>query len=331
MLPRSTLVSQHCRERRASHPARRPLAVKSLLGPTLDTADLHGIKESVVSALVVGDHAHIQLAMADLRVKDPKGWVEVDQLLGTLRAFEHVAPRESEAFAIERNLHRFWAGGPLTSPAWTNLLAMQAVVNESAESATPWRQFLWTTGECEDRAELAAAGLDVIAIDTHWPALHLEHKAARWRHGDVRHLARLVGLIAVGAYGGVYLDTDIGPGTLCLNNHQLYHTDPAGEIGHHAPPFRGPRGYADVVGDATLGDSPRERVARYGDTRGPEVDSLFASRAGTETVVHALAERFADEELSCGRERFARMFGGLSRYAPPQQRVTPWAADLSWT
>lgn len=336
MMPRSTLVTQHCRERRASHAARRPLAVKSLLGPTLDTADLHGIKESVVSALVVGDHAHIQLVMADLRVKDPKGWVEVDQLLGTLRAFEHVAPRASDAFEIERNIHRFWAGGPLSSEAWQNLLAMQAVVNESTGSATPWRQFLWTTGECEDRAELAAAGLDIVAIDAHWPALHLERKAARWvAEGDVRHLARLVGLIAVGAYGGVYLDTDIGPGTLCLNNHQLYHTDPAGEIGHHAPPFRGPRGYADVAGDATLGDSPRERVARYGDGRGPEVDSLFASRAGTETVVHALAERFLEESLTGGRDRFARLFvpreGGLSRYAPPQQRVTPWAADLSWT
>ncbi|WP_028063700.1 hypothetical protein [Solirubrobacter soli] len=335
MMPRTALVSQHCRERRASHPARRPLAVKSLLGPTLDTADLHGIKESVVSALVLGDHLHIQLVMADLRVKDPKGWVEVDQLLGTLRAFEHVAPQESE-LAIERNLHRFWAGGPLSSQAWTNLLEMQAVVNESAESATPWRQFLWTTGDCEDRAELAAAGLDVIAIDTHWPALHLERRAARWlAEGDVRHLARLVGLIAVGAYGGVYLDTDIGPGTLCLNNHQLYHADPAGEIGHHAPPFRGPIGYEDVAGDLTLGDSPRERVARYGDARGPEVDSLFASRAGTDAVVHALAERFQEESLSCGRDRFARLFvptdGGLSRYAPPQQRVTPWAADLSWT
>jgi hypothetical protein len=337
MMPRSALVTQHCRERRASHPARRPLAVKSLLGATLDTADPHGIKESVVSALVVGDHAHIQLAMADLRVKDPKAWVEVDRLLATLRAFEHVAPREPDAaFEIERNIHRFWAGGPLPSEVWANLLGMQAVVNESAGSSTPWRQFLWTTGELEDRAELAAAGLEVVAIDTHWPALHLEHKAARWvAEGDVRHLARLVGLIAVGAYGGVYLDTDIGPGTLCLSNHQLYHTDPAGEIGHHAPPFRGPRGYADVASDAALGDSPRERIARYADSRGPEVDSLFASRSGTETVVHELAERFLEEALSCGRDRFARLFvprdAGLSRAAPPQQRVTPWAADLSWT
>ena len=51
-----------------------------------------------------------------------------------------------------------------------------------------------------------------------------------------------------------------------------------------------------------------------------------------EAVVRALAERFQDESLTCGRDRFARMFGGgLSRYAPPQQRVTPWAADLTWS
>jgi hypothetical protein len=335
MTHRSALVTQHCLQRRASHPARRPLAVKSLLGPTLDTTDLHGIKESLVSALVVGDHAHIGLVMADLRVKDPKGWAEVDQLLGTLRAFEHVAPRESP-LKIERNLHRFWAGGPLSTQAWTNLLAMQAVVDESSASATPWRQRLWTAGELEDRAELAAAGLDVVAIDAHWPALHLEAKAARWvAEGDVRHLARLVGLIAVGAYGGVYLDTDIGPGTLNLCNNQLYHGDRAGEIGHHAPPFRGPRGHAEVAGDLRLGDSPRERIVRYADSRGPEVDSFFASRAGTETVVRELAQRFAQESLTSGRERFARLFvapgEGLSRIAPPQQRVTPWAADLSWT
>jgi hypothetical protein len=335
MMPRSTLVSQHCVQRRASHPARRPLAVKSLLGPTLDTTDLHGIKESVVSALVVGDHAHIQLAMADLRVKDPKGWVEVDQLLGTLRAFEHVAPRASE-LEIPRNLHRFWAGGPLSMQAWTNLLAMQAVVNESQSSGTPWRQLLWTTGEFEVRAELAAAGLDIVVVDAHWPALHLERKAARWvAEGDIRHLARLVGLIAVGAYGGVYLDTDIGPGTLNLCNNQLYHADPTGEIGHHAPPFRGPRGYEDVASDASLGDSPRERIARYADSRRPEVDSFFASRAGTELVVCELAERFKQDSLACGRERFTRLFvppgEGIWRLAPPQQRVTPWAADLSWT
>jgi hypothetical protein len=299
------------------------------------TLELRPVKESLVSALFLGDYARVQNVLANLRVRDPKGWVEADQLVTSLRTFPHLTP-QPHRFAIERNLHRFWAGGPLTTQAWTNVLEMQAVVNESGTSPTPWRQYLWTTGECEDRAELSAAGLEVVSIDRHWQSLYLDGKAARWTaEGDVRHLARLVGLIAVGAYGGVYLDTDIGPGTLCLSNHQLYHTDPAGEIGHHAPPFRGPRGYADVASDAALGDSPRERIARYADRRGPEVDSLFASRSGTETVVHELAERFLEEALTCGRDRFARLFvprdGGLSRCAPPQQRVTPWAADLSWT
>jgi hypothetical protein len=48
-------------------------------------------------------------------------------------------------------------------------------------------------------------------------------------------------------------------------------------------------------------------------------------------VVRALAERFTEDALGRGREQFARMFGALGHYAPPQQRVTPWAADLSWT
>ncbi len=297
----------------------------------IGTLDLRPVKESLVSALFLGDYARVQSVLANLRVRDPKGWVEADQLVTSLRTFPHLTP-QPHRFAIERNLHRFWAGGPLTTQAWTNVLEMQAVVNESATSPTPWRQYLWTTGECEDRAELSAAGLEIVSIDRHWQSLHLAGKAARWTaEGDVRHLARLVGLIAVGAHGGVYLDTDIAPGTLSLCNHQLYHTDAAGEIGHHAPPFRGPLGYAHVAGDALLGDSPRERIARYADSHGPEADSFFASRSGTATVVQALAERFAGEHLGCGRRRFARLFGGLSRYAPPQQRVTPWAADLRWT
>ena len=97
---------------------------------------------------------------------------------------------------------------------------MQAVVNESATSATPWKQFLWTSGTLDDAAGLEAAGVEIRSIDEHWRALHLERKAARWTaEGDIRWLARLVGLIAVGAYGGVYMDADIGPGTLSLKKH----------------------------------------------------------------------------------------------------------------
>jgi hypothetical protein len=187
---------------------------------------------------------------------------------------------------------------------------------------------------------LPAAGIDVIDVDPLWASLHVRTRETRWtaeaRTGleQRKRLARVVGLIAVGAYGGVYIDTDIAPGTLNLCNHQLYHTDPGGEIGHHAPPFRGPRGHADVAGDATLGDSPRERIARYGDSRTPLVDSFFASRCGTESVVRELAARFEHDSLPCGRERFARLFvplgEALARCAPPRQRVTPWAADLAW-
>ena len=173
MTPRSALVTQHCRERRASHPARRPLAVKSLLGPTLDTTDLHGIKESVVSALVVGDHAHIQLVMADLRVKDPKGWVEVDQLLATLRAFEHVAPRAS---ALRRSSATSTASGPAGRSRRRRGRTCSRCRRSSTRAGRPGRR----GGSCCGRPASARtapssprAGLDIVAIDTHWPALHL--------------------------------------------------------------------------------------------------------------------------------------------------------------
>jgi hypothetical protein len=348
---RTAVVAHHCRERRpARKAAGAPLAVRGLEGATLDTGNLHAIKESVVSALVLGDHGHIQLVMADLRVKAPKAWAEVDQLLASLRAFEHAPPRApvvgtpQRTTRIERNLHRFWAGGPMPAETKRRLLEMQAVVNESASSATPWQQLLWTSGLVNDGRrlddELVAAGIRIVDVDEQFKPLHVEANGMRWaleaRDRRVKRtwLARTVGLIAVSAYGGVYLDAGIGPGTLSLSNNQLYHTDPSGEIGHHGPPFRGPLGYADVVGDAALGDSERERIARFADASLPVVGSFFASRSGTEHLIRELAHRFQQRTLTDPASRFGQLFvsfdEALSRYAPPQQRVTPWAADLAW-
>jgi hypothetical protein len=310
-----------------------PLAVESMEGGLLDAHDLHAIKRSVVAGLALGDHRHIQLLLADLRVRNAKGWTEVDQLLGTLRAFEHVAPMASP-FEIERNLHRFWAGGPLPKRAKANLLAMQALVTESAKSATPWRQFLWTSGTVNDGsdgfAELAAAGIEIIDADFLLGIGWAEQARDR---DQVDRLSDFVRLVGVSSYGGVSLDVGIGPGTLTLDNQQLYHSDPRGEIGHHAPPFLVARDYADTLADATLGDSPRERIARRADAGIPVHHAFFASRSGTRRVARELAERYAQPSLTPGGPRFGGLFvvpGARPRYAPPQQRVTPWAADLAW-
>jgi hypothetical protein len=159
------------------------------------------------------------------------------------------------------------------------------------------------------------------------------------RYDKVKWLSDIVRLVAVGRYGGVYMDTDIGPGTLDLRNHQLYHTDPEGEIGHHAPPFRVPEDYRRVITDEELGDSPRERVIRHADDMIPVLNYFFASRAGTIHVERELAELFDRDAIQSGMAMFGRLFVPLGKdithkptpYALPQERVTPWASHVAWT
>ena len=200
------------------------------------------------------------------------------------------------------------------------------------ESATPWKQFLWTSGLDDDGRRLetsSGGGHPDRRVDEHGGRCtsRATARAGRGRRATARQgqwFARTVGLIAVSAYGGVYMDADIGPGTLTLKNTQLYHTDPNGEIGHHAPPFRGPRGYEDVVADARLGDSPRERIVRFADGRDPVIDSFFASRSGTEPIVRELAARFSQDAPASSRDRFARLFVAAQR-RPLALRAAPAA------
>jgi hypothetical protein len=376
--------------------ARMPLAVKGFEGEALDTDDLGGIKEAVLSALALGDHGHIQLVMADLRVKDPKGWVEVDRFLQTVRTLTTSKPRapvlgmgssHERPQKIERNIHQFWAGGPMKDGTKNNILKLQEVVQQSAQSGTPWTQFLWTSGIVNAKTgwfgmaehnplsdqlkELQAAGIVIVDVDKKWQSLSVtavgdvgksrwdlskerrtdvEEKGLRWtkeakadldkkKYDKVKWLSDLVRLVAIDTYGGVYMDTDIGPGSLNLRDNQLYHTDPDGEIGHHAPPFRVPKDYQGTVSDKQLGDSPRERIVRHADANIPVLNYFFASQSGTKHLERELAELFQRESLTSGMGLFGRLFVPLDKsmsekptpYAPPQQRVTPWAADLAWT
>ncbi|HEY6887372.1 MAG TPA: hypothetical protein VI300_06315 [Solirubrobacter sp.] len=316
------VAASHCRERRTTRTSPPgSLAIASFEGDTLGAGELHQIKASVIAALSLGDHGYIQLLLADLRVKNPAGWVEVDRVLGEQRAFPQPAPRppvfglgsfRERPAAIERNLHRFWAGGPMPEAIKAGLHAMQEVVAASADSSTPWTQFLWTRAGVDATGELADAGIRIVEVDEHWPV-------------------ERVRLFSVRTYGGVYLDARIGPGTLNLSNHQLYHTDPEGEIGHHAPPFHALPDYHETLGDASLGDSPRERIARRADSSLPVADSFLASRHGTRRVTAALAA-LSEPGPAPGFSRLFVSSGGPLRttYAPPQQRVTPWAADLDW-
>lgn len=378
---------------------RMPMTVKGYHGEGLDTDDLQGIQKSLLDALALEDDAHIQMVLSELRVKDPEGWAKASGMLETLRS---IAPprRSSRERAvlgygswrenpreIERNIHRFWAGGPMKKQTVENLLAMQEVVNRSRRSSTPWTQVVWTSGLVnrktgmfgskaenpldEQLRELARAGVVIRDADELWRDLSVPRvedvdksrwdlsrrnrtdvaeKALGWtaeakkdleakKYDKVKWLSDLVRLAAVSEMGGVYMDTDIGPGTLDLRDRRLYHTDPEGEIGHHAPPFRVPKDYEEVLGDAKLGRSQRERVARFGDANIPVLNYFLASRSGTRHLERELAELFARKDLTSGMGMFGRLFVPLDRsmqekptpYAPPEQRVTPWVSDLQWT
>ena len=376
--------------------ARMPLAVKGFKDEVLDTDDIATIKRVVIDAYALGDHGHVQMVMADLRVKDPKGWIEVDALLNVCKTLTNSPPRErvsglgswqDHPREIECNIHRFWAGGPMKDATVSNILAMQDKVAKSTQSGTPWRQYLWTStilntqkgffggakkNPLADQLEqLRASGIEVVDVDKKWASLSVatvadaqkpyhdltkqhrtdvEDKAIRWtqqakedldnkNYEKVKWLSDLVRIVAVDTYGGVYMDTDIGPGGLDLRNNQLYHTDPEAEIPHHAPPFRVPSDYQRTITDESLGDTARERVVRHADDMVPVLNYFLASRSGTPHLERELAEMFERKELQSGMAMFGRMFVPLDReisekptpYAPPQQRVTPWAADLAWT
>ncbi|GAA1201778.1 glycosyltransferase [Pseudonocardia alaniniphila] len=367
---------------------RLPMEVKSFEGAPLDTEDVEAITDSVLNGLVYGDYGHVQLLLADLRVKDPKAWADLDEFVERMRP-RMAATRPKRAplgmgswrerpRPIERNVHRFWAGGPMSEGTKANLLKMQEVVTRSEGSGTPWRQFLWTSSIVNRQQdflgfgrknplnvqlnELRAAGIQIVDMDKEWnsmtvaavgtgePRTDVEEKGTRWtreakadlddkKYDKVKYLSDLIRLVAVNRFGGVYLDTDIGPGALNLSNNELYHTDPEGEIGHHAPPFRVPKDYQRVADDAALGDSAHERVARHADNMIPVLNYFLASRSNTKHLGRELSDLFERDDLTSGMASFGRLFVPMDRsmqekptpYAPTQQRVTPWAAALAWT
>lgn len=375
-----------------------PLLSKGYNGEELDTNDTSAIVRTLTDSLALQDDAHIQQVMAELRVKDPRAWVKVDGLMKTMR--ELSGPREKirefpvighgsshKAYReIERNIHRFWAGGAMKSGTIDNILAMQEKCSDSKnKSSTPWRQYLWTSSIANKKTrygfnikneldlqleELKKAGVNIIDIDKEWANVRVPYledaeksrldlsrkvredvkeKGVSWTkeaksdldnksYDKIKWFSDLVRLIAINIYGGVYMDTDIGPGTLNLKDNRLYHTDSAGEIPHHAPPFRHPKDYESVLKDGKLGATPRERIIRYTDESVPALNYFLASRKDTKHLDRELATIFDRKDLTSGMAMFGRMFIPLDKsiqdkptpYAPPEERVTPWVADLQW-
>ena len=349
--------------------------------PLLDLNDPRKIRDSLEKAEIFNDNQYSQLLMAELRVRDPALFVEMHRYLKTLRLLGRSDVGRGKKYLgqgsynvdlhpIERNIHRFWAGGPMNPKTVENILAMQEKINSSQDGPTPWKQVLWTTGIANEKrgwlfkknnpldqqlAELAEAGVEIRNVDEEWGSLEeivpgAQDKAVAWtrqaksdldskKYDRIKWLSDLVRLVAVFKEGGVYMDTDIGPGRLDLDDNQLFHLDGEGEIAMFGPPFRVPEDYAGVLADKKLGHSPEERIVRHANESIPALNYFLASRSGTKHLEDEIRAYLNREDLTSGMGRFGYLFVPEGEditqtptpYAPPQQTMIPWLLDLDWT
>lgn len=356
----------------------------------LDSADKQGLWESLFEAHTFNDDQYIQKLLANLRVRDPAAFVAVD---AQYKLMQSLSPRDTlgrgkkylgqgsygaDLFPIERNIHRFWAGGPMSETTFGNIMAMHEKVMESREGpgedealATPWSHVIWTSGLAnqqfnffgrpkdnpldEQLEQLREVGVEIRDMDQCWPTLEREFpgitaKGLDWTKqakvrmdkGDyqpIKFLSDLVRLIAIFTEGGVYMDTDIGPGSLNLKNHELFHFDKDGQIPHHGPAYRVPKDLTRVNKDANLGETPKERQIAHADREIPVLNYFLASRSHTSQIGNEIRDFVAQDSLKSGMGTFARMFAPpgtdpakiIEELVSSEDRVTPWVGDLQWT
>lgn len=141
---------------------------------------------------------------------------------------------------------------------------------------------------------------------------------------DVKYLSDLTRLAATLQFGGVYMDTDIGPGELSLIDWRLYHRDKNGEV-----PLAGPQVQNT---DAYQRDFPKDRpqteclLEHAADCKKPVFNFFFATRPKTRSNEAALRSMI-DRQDACGMVAATAHFAGAK---DPRE----WVVDLpglAWT
>jgi len=186
----------------------------------------------------------------------------VVQMGGFDELYNNLFGKPAKGTQIPRIIHRFWAGGMMSAQTMQNIIEMQLKINAHNEHSGKsskegaWKQILWTNTKInksvgnaiEKQLEyLIAIGVNIadsddLATNIISRDLNSDDKYSKGHEqridNSMEDLMKLkntsyiplkfysdtVRLMAVYKYGGIYMDTDIGPGTIDLTQ-SLYHRD----------------------------------------------------------------------------------------------------------
>lgn len=262
------------------------------------------------------------------------------------REFEREPPQGAN---IPKIIHRFWSGGAMSETTLRNLMAMQEAVGD-----TDWQQVLWTSGTVNEAvadeelmrqiAELREAGITVKNAEQMAESLsHIEGfpEALRGRieaaiagiqserpdYMAVKFLSDMVRLAATFEEGGVYMDTDIAPGTVDFDTAELFHRDEEGEVPLAGVQVQNTRAFEKArTGE---GAGANENLFRNTAAIGTPVFNFFyATRAGTRSNHGALEAMIRDNRSSGMQAADEHFRPGRER---PDLWMVPWLLDLGWT
>lgn len=251
--------------------------------------------------------------------------------------------------AIPRIIHRFWAGGAMSAITINNIIQMQQVVVKGK-----WHQILWTSWAVnkvindpqllKQLAILSDMGVKVLDITDltaelgetlpgYTDASNVRVAAAvkgvtkkKREYTDVKFLSDFVRLSATYLQGGVYMDTDIGPGLLDLSGVTLYHRDRSGEVPLVGPQVQNSASYARE----RTGTASGPRLNLFASTAArlqPVFNFFYATRAGTDSNLAGL--NYMIKYPECSGMNAADAHFALA--TDPRQWLVPWVMDLAWT
>jgi hypothetical protein len=250
-------------------------------------------------------------------------------------------------FEIPKIIHRFWAGGKMSEATVKNLKSMQDGVKN-----TGWKHFLWTSKTVNEQVaktrenalatqmeDLTRHGIEVndVADLTKNRAFaeHLTARIAKAIEGlskekpdyvHVKYLSDFVRLVATYENGGVYMDTDIGPGSVPWRKTVLYHRDEEGEVPLAGIQVQNTQEFKKtLVGPGTLEKNMLNNTINK--TATPLFNYFYATRAKTNSNRAALMYMVtnlndggmsaATAHFKCADER-------------PCEWLVPWIAELEW-
>lgn len=304
----------------------------------------------------------------------------------------------TETVEIPRIIHRFWAGGAMSATTFENIIQLQIAINQH-NTRNPdqfWKQILWTSIVVNEivlsKGDKSLMGqLDVLRgmgveikdsfelipmvygdeptkeIEAPMEGFTKRHELIKKDMGrsnptyiPLKYYSDTIRLMAVYQYGGVYMDTDIGPGMINLaqtfrhrdaeaeiplagaqvHNSQVYtkeqesfsHWDEAGiQYNLTKAPGAAPEGDERVKEELKRGVDERKLnlfLNTWHTFKGeaPVFNFFFASRARNPRFKKAVTNMLLNPEDS-GMEQMAGLFAGTKGF---MEWVIPWILDLDW-